>query len=67
MDFDEPEGRDPEKVELAQWSSTDSGSGSGSNSDSDTDDEGVVPSGYIIVKLQIKKKYKTILSEEELL
>ena len=63
-EFEEPEGRTTDQKDLAPVSDSSTDSDSSSDSDSDS---GTEPSGYIIVKLQIKKRYKTILSEEELI
>lgn len=57
MKFDEPEGRAPNEKELATWT-TDTES---------TESEGDEPKGYIVVRRQIKKTYRVILSEEDLL
>ena len=54
MDFEEPEGHTTCHKELAQFPS-------------DTEEEEDDVSGYIVVRLQIKKQYKTILSEENLI
>jgi hypothetical protein len=56
MNFEEPEGRTTLQKDLAPVSE--------SESESESDSE---PSGYIVYRLQIKKVYKTLLSEEELI
>ena len=56
MDFEEPEGQATCHKELAQFPS-----------DTEEDEEETEVSGYIVVRLQIKKQYKTILSEENLI
>jgi len=66
MEFEEPEGRTTDQKELAPLSSSSSDQDSDTDTDSDTDPASE-PSGYILVRLQIKKRYKTILSEEELI
>jgi hypothetical protein len=57
MNFEEPKGRGTLQKDLAPVSDSD-------DSDEDSDEE---PSGYITYRLQIKKVYKTLLSEEELI
>lgn len=56
MQYEEPEGCNTDHKILADWSD--------SESESESDSE---PEGYIVIKLQIKKTYKNILSEEELI
>ena len=56
MDFEEPEGHTTCHKELAQFPS-----------DTEEEEEEAQVSGYIVVRLQIKKQYKTILSEENLI
>ena len=58
MNFEEPKGRATLQKDLATVSDSD---------DSDEDDSDEEPSGYITYRLQIKKVYKTLLSEEELI
>ena len=57
MNFEEPEGQKTTHRELAEFSS---------ESD-DSSDEESEPSGYIVIRLQIKKTYKNILYEEALI
>jgi hypothetical protein len=57
MNFEEPEGRATDDKELATWP-TDTES---------TESDGEEPKGYIVVRRRIKKTYRVILSEEELL
>ena len=57
MDFEEPEGHTTCHKELAQFPS---------DTEEEEEEEAQV-SGYIVVRLQIKKQYKTILSEENLI
>lgn len=59
MNFEEPKGRGTLQKDLAPVSDSDD-----SDEDEDSDEE---PSGYITYRLQIKKVYKTLLSEEELI
>ena len=59
MKFEEPEGRATDDKELATWP-TDTES-------TESDGDGEEPKGYIVVRRRIKKTYRVILSEEELL
>lgn len=59
MNFEEPEGRTTLQKDLAPVPESES-----EESETDSDSE---PSGYIVYRLQIKKVYKTLLSEEELI
>ena len=61
MKFEEPEGRATDDKDLATWP-TDTES-----TESDGDGDGEEPKGYIVVRRRIKKTYRVILSEEELL
>ncbi len=56
MESEDPKGRPILQKDLATVESDEE--------DSSDDDD---PSGYIVYRLQIKKVYKTILSEEELI
>jgi len=56
MESEDPKGRPILQKDLATVESDEE--------DSSDDDE---PSGYIVYRLRIKKVYKTILSEEELI
>ena len=60
MNFEEPKGRTTLQKDLATVSDSDDSD----EDDSESDEE---PSGYITYRLQIKKVYKTLLSEEELI